>query len=233
MTRGVGVTELLRETLPEWSVPLFEFVALLGDELLVGAVLLLLACTDAYRSFRHGDDRLLSDRTAFVLAVVLGGLAFTLALKSAFGLPRPPASLRAIPKETPGFPSGHTMAATVCWTALALWSTRWTRRRRLALAAVPIGLVAVSRLALGVHYLVDVVASIGFGVGYLILAATLTGKDPTKAFAGAAILGVAALVVTGGTTDGWLAFVGCLGGAVGWWVITRPTVRELWVSASS
>ncbi|EMA47099.1 phosphatase PAP2 family protein [Halobiforma nitratireducens] len=233
MTRGVGVTELLRETLPEWSVRVFEFTALLGDEFLVGGVLLALASLDAYRSFRRGDDRLITDRTAFILAVVLGGLALTLTLKTAFGLPRPPESLQAVPRESEGFPSGHTMAATILWTSLALWTTRSTRRKRLALAAGPIAVVAFSRLALGVHFLVDVIASVGFGVGYLLLAAKLTDGEPSNAFVGAAVLGTVALVVTGGSTDGWLAFVGCLGGAVAWWIITRPTVRELWVSVSS
>ena len=96
MTRDLGVTELLRSVLPEWTVPAFELAAMLGDELVVVAVLLTLAGADAYRSFDRGSDRLLSDRAAFVVAVVLGGLALTLVLKTAFGSPRPPDSLQAV-----------------------------------------------------------------------------------------------------------------------------------------
>lgn len=233
MRRGLGVTEQVRAVVPEWSVPLFELAAMFGDELLVIGVLLLYAGTNAYGSFRRGDETLLSDRTAFVLAVVLGGLALTLLLKTAFGFSRPPAELQAVPRESEGFPSGHTMAATVLWMALALWTTRSTVRRRLAGASVLIAVVAFSRLALGVHYLVDVLASVVFGVGYLVLAAILTDRDPAKAFSGAALLGTVALVVTGGSTDGVLAFVGCVGGAAGWWILSRPAVRAVVASVSS
>ncbi|AXR77722.1 phosphatase PAP2 family protein [Natrarchaeobaculum sulfurireducens] len=232
MNRDIGVTELFRTHLPEWTVPVFELVSMLGDELVVVVVLLVLAGVDAYRSFERGSGQVLSDRTAFVIAVVLGGLALTLVLKTAFGFSRPPEPLQAVPRESSGFPSGHTMAAAILWTALALWSARFTRRSRLLAAAGGIALVAVSRLALGVHYLVDVVASVLFGVGMLLLAARLTRGDPEAAFAGAAVLGTLALIVTGATTDGWLAFVGCVGAAGGWWILNRPRVRALWLSTT-
>ncbi|THE63740.1 phosphatase PAP2 family protein [Salinadaptatus halalkaliphilus] len=231
MNRDVGVTELIRPSLPEWSVPLFELVAILGDGFLVVGVLVLIVGHDAYRSLEDGTEQLLTDRTAFVVAVVFGGLALTLVLKTAFGASRPPASLQAVSRTGDGFPSGHTMAATVLWTTLALWGTHSTRQRRLATASIAVALVAVSRLALGVHFLVDVVASVLFGVAFLLLAALLTRRDPGRAFLGAAVLGTTALLVTGGTTDGWLAFLGCGGSALGWWAISRPAVRQLWLSA--
>ncbi|WP_306058689.1 phosphatase PAP2 family protein [Natronococcus wangiae] len=178
----------------------------------------------AYGSVRRGSDRLVSDRTGFIVAAVLGGLALTLVLQSAFGFSRPPSSVQAISREGGGFPSGHTMAATVFWGALALWGERFTVRKRAAAATLVIGLVGFSRLALGVHYLVDVVASVWFGIGYLALAAHLTGYRPTRAFAVAASFGILAVLITGGTTDGWLASIGCLGGAAGWWAVTRPSL---------
>ncbi|WP_049924735.1 phosphatase PAP2 family protein [Halopiger djelfimassiliensis] len=230
MNRSLGITELIRAALPEWTVELFELTAMLGDEFVVGGVVLLVVGADAYCSVERGSDRLVSDRTAFIGAVVLGGLALTLVLKTTFGLSRPPASIQAIPRESGGFPSGHTMAATVLWTALALWGDRWSLRRRLLAASALIGLVGFSRLALGVHYLVDVVASVGFGVSYLLLAERVTDRDPSKAFTGATLLGVLAVLVTGGTTDGWLAFGGCLGGGAGWWAVTRSVVRDGWRS---
>lgn len=231
MNRDVGVTELIRAALPEWTVPVFEVAASLGDAFVAAGVLLAFVGADAYRCVRRGSARPVSDRAAFVLAVVLGGLALTLVLKAAFGLSRPPASLQAVPREGEGFPSGHTMAATILWTALALWGGRSATRRRLAVAAVAVGVVGLSRLALGVHYLVDVLASVGFGLAYLFLAAALTGRDPARAFAGAALLGALAVATTAGSADGWLAFVGCVGGAAGWWVLARSRVRRLWASA--
>ncbi|OIB58868.1 phosphatase PAP2 family protein [Natrialba sp. SSL1] len=230
MSRNLGVTELLRNTLPEWTVPIFEVTALLGDEFVVVGVLGLFAISGASQAASSDTDRLLPDRTAFVLAVVLGGLALTLVLKTAFGSPRPPESLQAVPRESNGFPSGHTMAATVLWGALAIWSLQSTARRRTVAAASIVGLVAFSRLALGVHFLVDVLASVAFGLGYLYLAARLTNEQPAPMFAGAIGLGTIALLITGGETDGWLAFAGCVGGAGAWWATTQPRVQELWTS---
>ncbi|OVE83153.1 phosphatase PAP2 family protein [Natronolimnobius baerhuensis] len=232
MDRSLGVTEFIRTHLPEWVVPIAELTAMLGDEVLVVGVLAVLAGVDAYRSARCGRGQLITDQTAFVLAIVLGGLAFTLILKTAFGLPRPPTELQAVPRGGDGFPSGHTMAATLLWTALALWGLRGrlTRRTRVAIAGAIIALVSVSRLILGVHYLVDVVASVIFGVGFLLIGARLTDTEPTKAFAGAAALGALALVVAGISTDGVLAFAGCLGGATTWWVISRPAVQNRWAA---
>lgn len=232
MNRDAGVTESIRTALPEWTIPFFELVTLLGDELVVVGVLLVIAGVEAVRSVRAGSDRLLTDRTAFVVAVVLGGLALTLVLKTASDLPRPPSSLQVRAREGSGFPSGHTMAATVLWTALALWGRRFTWRARLLWASVAVALVGFSRLALGVHYFVDVVASVAFGLGFLFVAARLTRGDPETAFAGSAALGTLALLLTGATTDGWLAFVGCVGAAGGWWVLNSPRVRALWLSTT-
>jgi membrane-associated phospholipid phosphatase len=226
--RDLGLMRAIRNALPEWSVPVFEMAALLGDELLVVVVLIAYAGFDLYRSARRGADRPLSTQTGFVLAVVLGGLALTLLLKVAFGLPRPPESLQAVPREGNGFPSGHTMAATICWGALALWGEAADRRSRLAGAALVVVLVGFSRLALGVHYVTDLVASVLFGAGYLLAAAALLESDTDRAFLVAATLGGFALLASGGETDGMLAFVGCVGGAAGWWLLSRPEVCRLW-----
>ncbi|TYT62137.1 phosphatase PAP2 family protein [Natrialba swarupiae] len=226
MNRSLGVTELIRRLLPEWTVPLFELTAVLGDELLVVAVLLGIGVVDVGRSIRSDDDRLLSADVATLLGIVLGGLALTLALKTALDFSRPPASMQAVPRDSAGFPSGHTMAATILWGALAAWIDRGTPRVRLLAAAIVVSLVGVSRLALGVHYLVDVLASVGVGAGYLLVATRIADGEPTRAFAGATVLGGAALLITAGSTDGWLAFVGCVGAAAGWWTISRPSVRN-------
>ncbi|MEY7849483.1 phosphatase PAP2 family protein [Natrarchaeobius sp. A-rgal3] len=226
MNRSLGVTELIRRLIPEWTVPLFELTAVLGDELLVVGVLLGIGIVNVGRSIRNDDDRLLSADAATLLAIVLGGLALTLALKAALDFSRPPATMQAITRDGAGFPSGHTMAATILWGALAAWIDRGTPRVRMLLASAIVLLVGVSRLAVGVHYLVDVLASVGLGVGYLLVATRVVDGEPARAFAGAALLGVAALLITAGSTDGWLAFVGCVGAGAGWWTISRPTVRD-------
>nr|WP_255170880.1 phosphatase PAP2 family protein [Natrononativus amylolyticus] len=232
MDRDLGIMRAIRETIPEWSVPIFEATALLGDELLVVAALLAYAAIDAYRSIKSGSDRPLSRRTGFVLAVVLGGLAFTLILKASFGFSRPPESLQAVARDGDGFPSGHTMAATICWGALALWGSVSTRQRRLLGAAAVVALVGFSRLALGVHYVADLVASVLFGTAFLLAAGAVLYERPERAFVVAVALGGLALLATGGATDGLLAFVGCAGGAAAWWAINRPEARRLWTAVA-
>lgn len=225
MYRDLGVTRLVRTQLPDWVVPVADGVTLLGDLLLIVGGLVAYVLLDATRSRGGPGDELVSDPTAFVVGVALGGLALTLVLKAVLGAPRPPAELRALDRSGYGFPSGHTMAATLLWGALAIWGPWGTQRRRLLGAALIVGLVAVSRLVLGVHYLPDVVASIAIGVGFLWFAGVAFDDDPRRALGSAAVLGVVALLVTGPTVDGLLAFGGCLGAATGWWISRSGSVR--------
>lgn len=223
MIRDLGVTRFVRDHLPEWVVPVADAVTLLGDLLLIVGGLALMILLDVRRSRRRSGRPLVTDRTAFIVGVVLGGLALTLILKTVVGAARPPAELQAFGRSGYGFPSGHTMAATVLWGALAIWGLWGTRRVRLLGASAIVGLVAFSRLALGVHYLVDVFVSIALGVVFLVFAGTVFEGDPRLALATAAVLGIVALVATGANTDGLLAFAGCVGGATVWWLLERPT----------
>ena len=64
------------------------------------------------------------------------------------------------------FPSGHTLVVAAFATAIALSATRaWPARRTLAvaLAVTWVGLVALSRLVLGVHWPTDVLAAACIG----------------------------------------------------------------------
>ena len=70
------------------------------------------------------------------------------------------------------FASGHTIGATLLYGQLALFILPTLKRRQwraltLALAALLISLVGFSRIALGAHYLTDVVAAIFFGILWL------------------------------------------------------------------
>ncbi|GAA6131249.1 phosphatase PAP2 family protein [Halopseudomonas sabulinigri] len=70
------------------------------------------------------------------------------------------------------FPSGHTMGTAACATALALCAAQlWpaSRRYALCLAGVWIGLVAASRLVLGVHWPTDVLVAACLGIVLPIL----------------------------------------------------------------
>jgi membrane-associated phospholipid phosphatase len=72
------------------------------------------------------------------------------------------------------FPSGHTMAATLLYGLLAVFAIlvwkAWHWRMLAILGAVSaIGLVGFSRIALGAHYLTDVLGAIVGGASWLIL----------------------------------------------------------------
>ncbi|APX98380.1 phosphatase PAP2 family protein [Natronorubrum daqingense] len=228
MSRGVGVTEAVREWVPEWTLEGFAVLSVFGDLLVIVPVLGVLYLVTVGRSLARGerDQPLCSDRTAVLIAVVFGGLALIVLLKAVFAFPRPPAEWHAIEPSEHGFPSGHTMAATVFWGALAARFHLGDRASRLAGAGLLVSLVALSRLALGVHYLVDVLASMAFGVVYLAGIAWLARGRPERAFGIAIVIAVLAVVASNGSSRAVLALLGTVGGAVGWYVVERPVVRR-------
>lgn len=231
MSRGIGVTEGLRETLPDWTEQLFLLVSLLGDWLVIVPVLGLLYLGAVLASLRipdgpDPDEPLCADRTVTVIATVFGGLALAIFLKAAFDIPRPPAELHAVPESDESLPSGHTMSATVFWGALALWGQLSTRRRRFASASVAVVLVAVSRLALGVHFLVDVVVAVGLGCLYLAAIARFASDRPGAIFVVAIGFAVLGIITTGGGTQAILALVGSVMAPIGWRLVERESVRR-------
>src|SRR5437660_13350 len=76
------------------------------------------------------------------------------------------------------FASGHTIGATLLYGQLLLFllplmkSKRWQRLTILS-AAMLVMLVGFSRIALGAHYLSDVIAAIFLGVLWLMICALL------------------------------------------------------------
>lgn len=91
-------------------------------------------------------------------------------LKVVFGLPRPfRVDSRIIPLVQEwgyGLPSGHTMLPTALW-GLAVWRRPQYRRWLLPVAVIVVGLMAFSRIYLGVHFPADILT--GFGFGLLVL----------------------------------------------------------------
>ena len=115
-----------------------------------------------------------------LLALVLtvpGGMVLNVLLQTAFHRARPQLSNPILTLTSYSFPSGHTMAATVCCgylTALLvsrLSTWRW-RVFAVLVAGVVILLIAFSRLYLGVHYLSDVLAAMAEGLAWLALCLT-------------------------------------------------------------
>ncbi|EMA36313.1 phosphatase PAP2 family protein [Halobiforma nitratireducens] len=180
--------ETVRDAFPEWMAFLFAFVSYLGSVWVVAPAVVL-----AYWFWdRH--------RFAAWIGTVMGGYAVMVGLKNVFAIPRPgvgpaispdalPTVLAflyapAVEVHTMAFPSGHALAGTIVWTMLALESDLGTRRQRLAAAATVITLVGFSRVGVGVHYPIDVVAGVAVGVAYLAGVLWLRGRVAGRVTAG-------------------------------------------------
>jgi len=231
MDRDLGVTEAIRANAPEWSIDLAELLALGGDLLLIVPVLALLLLADITRTVATNLDGgetppLYSPRTIELIATVFGGLSLLLVLESLFALGRPPESWHAISPSPYGFPSGHTMAATIFWGALALWYPVARARVRIVTVAGIVSLVGFSRLLLGVHFLVDIIAAVVAGVLYLVAIDRWLRGRPTALFGLAIAVAILAVAVTGGTSRTLLAAVGTVGAAIGWQLLEATPVRR-------
>ena len=107
----------------------------------------------------------------FIVSAVLSPL-----LKQRVDRLRPIVDIPVATAGGPSFPSGHTLAATV-WVGvvlLVLLPVVPSRRRRLAVAAgvAVVVVVGLTRIALGVHFVSDVLAGWLVGVGWLLVTAT-------------------------------------------------------------
>ena len=112
-----------------------------------------------------------------VAALALAGLASTTA-KAMFDRPRPPLEARAAHAMLAAFPSGHsTDSAAFFLAASAVIALAVMIRPRAQLLTVVVGggmagVVGISRLVLGVHWLSDVVA--GWALGTAVAVAVVT-----------------------------------------------------------
>ncbi|HKL27737.1 MAG TPA: phosphatase PAP2 family protein [Natrialbaceae archaeon] len=235
MARGIGAIDAVQTALPDVLAVLIAVVTQFGDVVVFVPALTLVLW--------FGDR----DRGAALIGVALGGVGIVLIAKHLLAFARPPTNPPVPIEDVPaivrsfyeaevtadgyGFPSGHATAATVVWGSLAWWLDASTRPRRVAVAAGLVVLVAFSRVALGVHYVVDVVAGIGLGLAYLLAVAWVRNRveGDERLFLWLAV-GLAAVggLLQGGQ-DGWLAVGAAVGATVGWSATDAPI--ESWPTA--
>ncbi|MEY2398312.1 MAG: hypothetical protein QOJ00_1486 [Actinomycetota bacterium] len=109
---------------------------------------------------------------AFLVVTCLGGAAVDSIVKLVVSRPRPHFDDPIAHAVGKSFPSGHAMSSTICFGAvvLTLLPLIAPRFRNLVVAATALLVVGIglSRLALGVHYLSDVLGGFVLGGAWLI-----------------------------------------------------------------
>jgi membrane-associated phospholipid phosphatase len=202
--------EAVRDPLPEWAFDAFEVVTDLGDPLVfILLVSLVYWLTDHETGIR-------------VIAVLVLVFGLTTGLKELLAVERPPPALQSIEAEGFGIPSGHASGSTAVYGGLAALYEWGSRRLRYAAAAVLAGLVSLSRLVLGVHYVADVVAGIALGLAVVALVVRYRDRSPAPFFAVGAATALFGAWLSGFTYEpGLLLFGGALAALVGWYVV-RP-----------
>lgn len=146
-----------------WTIGPLEVLSFLGKPVwfyvIVGAACLYL--------LRHGLKRL----AAFLVTTGLIGGAIDTVVKVVVSRDRPRFEDPIATAFGQSFPSGHAFTSTMMYGALLLvFMPAFGRRLRPLLVAAYVALVAAiafSRLALGVHYLTDVLGGIALGAAWL------------------------------------------------------------------
>ena len=119
----------------------------------------------------------------FLAAALLGSQLAMLLVKEAFDRPRPGVGSAVPLPESASFPSGHATAGAAGLGALTVLAAERlpSRRARVWLWAVTVVVgvaVGLSRIALNVHFVTDVVAGWCFGLAWL--AACLLARDAIR-----------------------------------------------------
>lgn len=231
MSRGIGEFAPIQEVIPDWAAVLVAVITQLGDGWFLVGLLALLYWTQA-------DSQ---DNVLLVGALWACGIGLYRGLKYYFGLPRPdeplldpellPWVVRQFYELTAhasgyGFPSGHATSTTIVYVGLATVLQVGSRRLRFLGAGVVVFLVSFSRVALGVHYLVDVVVGALLGILLLLVAFWLLERVPyskvTKML-GVAILLNGFYVVTSDHHVEAIIMLGVTLGLFGGWQLIQLT----------
>jgi len=241
MSRSVGLTELFTDV-PAIVVVSFAVVTQLGDVWFVSTVALLAYWLGSATPYLGRG--LTRERGGMVVALCTTALVVALSLKTLFAFPRPPGAgvatdvpllsgtaqslyVSAATGEGYGFPSGHATTTVLVWGGLA-WAVRvGTARVRYGIAGAVVGVVSLSRLVLGVHYLVDVAVGVAIAGTVLWLSVTRLER-PEWVFAFSALFAVAGIVASGLTRESAAVLGMSVGGVVAWrslGTLSEPTPR--------
>jgi undecaprenyl-diphosphatase len=117
-----------------------------------------------YLLFKHQDYYIKTFLVNCAGSVILSPL-----LKNLLMRPRPDITNRLIEASGYSWPSGHAIASVTIWGFCGWYlSQRYKNKLLPLIASLLIGLVAFSRVYLGVHYMSDVVAGVTIGLTWLL-----------------------------------------------------------------
>jgi len=228
MSRGIGELAPIQEIIPEWMAVVIALLTQFGDIWFLLLVLALLYWTQVDRQ----------DEIALVGGTLVAGIGLYRTLKYVFELPRPdqpllnpellPALIRPFYEATAfassyGFPSGHATTSAIVYFGLATVFTVSTRRVRFATAGVVVGIVSFSRLALGLHFLIDVVVGTILGSLFLFISVKGLERVPTDRISVLLVIAIALnglyAATSGISTESVFALGAALGMSSGWQLI--------------
>ena len=228
MSRGIGEFQPVQEFIPEWAAVLIALLTQLGD----GWFLITLLAILYWKRKKEQDQILL------VGGILACGIGLYRGLKYHFRLPRPdeplldpellPWLIRPLYEATAfhsgyGFPSGHATMATIVYFGLATVLATGPRRLRFLLAGTLVTIIGFTRVALGVHYLVDIVVGVFLGVLLLYIAFRLLDRVSfergTILFAVAILLNLFYYYTSDGNTESVIMIGVTLGVFGGWQLI--------------
>jgi membrane-associated phospholipid phosphatase len=158
---------------PAALVDVMRVLTYLGSVVVLGPVALIAGILLARRGYWRS--------ATFVFSAFLAGQLVSQGLKSAVERQRPQLDEPYVLLSTYAFPSGHAFGAATTWGALALvaWSLTSSRRRRalaVTAAALAVAVVAASRVILGAHYALDVLAGVSGGAAVLAALVLALGR---------------------------------------------------------
>jgi undecaprenyl-diphosphatase len=150
-----------------WLVTTLEVLTSAGASPTAWVVLTTLTLALLARGRRH--------LALYVAVTGLGGASLSPLIKQLVGRLRPVVDMPVASAPGPSFPSGHTLAATL-WVGVVLLvllpvvPVRW-RRAVIASGVLLVVVVGLTRIALGVHFLSDVLAGWLVGTCWLLMTA--------------------------------------------------------------
>jgi len=220
-----STVEAVQEPFPGWAIDAFAVITDFGDPLFfIVLVSLIYWLTD------HGT-------AIWAVAALMLAFGLTVGLKEAIAIQRPPASVQYVAADGNGIPSGHTSGAVTVYGTLAALYSAGPRWLRYSAAAVFAGLIGLSRVVIGVHYVADVIG--GAALGLAVIAAVLWAREnersPLPFFAVGAAAALAGAAISGFTYESALLQFGAASAAVCCWLVIDPlpnTSRRVMLACS-